>query len=96
MRFPDSTVTRSGRKVTFDELPALEFAARYSFPVPRVYRAESWPKRREVSIRMGFVNGEELQVILTWNGYRRKEKHVPADSRHFDDSATYTLEKSAC
>lgn len=52
-RCSDSTVIKQGRRVNLDERPALELAAQYGLPVPRVY--DSGESNGEAFIRMDFI-----------------------------------------
>lgn len=72
-RYPDSTIVKTGRRVTLDERPALELAARNRLPVPRVYGAEHGPLDGESSIRMEFIHGERLDLV--WPSMTVEEKY---------------------
>jgi aminoglycoside phosphotransferase (APT) family kinase protein len=71
-RYPDSTVVKNGRRVNLDERPALELAAKYGLPVPRVYDAKPGPIPGEAWIQMDFIHGEKLDVV--WPGMTAAEK----------------------
>jgi hypothetical protein len=69
----DSTVIKTGRRVSLDKHPALELAARYRLLVPRVYCAEPGPLDRESSIQMEFIRGERLDLV--WSSMTVEEKN---------------------
>jgi aminoglycoside phosphotransferase (APT) family kinase protein len=71
-RYPDSTVVKKGRRVNLDERPALELAAEYGLPVPRVYDAGAGPILGEAWIQMDFIHGEKLDLV--WPGMTAAEK----------------------
>jgi hypothetical protein len=54
-------VFKQGRRVNIDEKPALELAAQYGLPVPRVYDAGK--SNRETFILMDFIEGDKLDLV---------------------------------
>jgi aminoglycoside phosphotransferase (APT) family kinase protein len=54
-------VFKRGRRVNIDERPALELAAQYGLPVPRVYDAGE--SNGEAFIQMDFVEGDRLDLV---------------------------------
>jgi aminoglycoside phosphotransferase (APT) family kinase protein len=62
VKYPDSTVVKTGRRVKLDERSALDLAAQLDLPVPRVHEAFTMPDG-DVSIRMDFVPGESLASV---------------------------------
>lgn len=54
-------VFKRGRKVNIDERPALELAAQYGLPVPRVYDAGD--SNGETFIEMDFIEGDRLDLV---------------------------------
>jgi aminoglycoside phosphotransferase (APT) family kinase protein len=69
---PDSTVIKSGRRITLDERPALKLAERYDLPVPHVYDAYHGPIEGEAAIHTDFIPGEKLDSI--WPTMSAEEK----------------------
>ncbi|KAH7412157.1 kinase-like domain-containing protein [Phaeosphaeria sp. MPI-PUGE-AT-0046c] len=66
----DGMVFKRGRRIHHDERPALELAAQYGLPVPRVY--DSGEIDGEIFIQMDFIEGERLDRI--WPRLTAEEK----------------------
>ena len=71
-RYPDNKVIKKGRRITLDEVPALELATQLQLPVPKVYAASKDPKAGECSIQMDFIAGERLDIV--WPSLEESEK----------------------